>query len=199
MKNVIYRNANLGDVDKLEKLEMAVWGEEMAARSDKWISRISIFPEGTNIAVLENEIIGVSVSHIVDWHFNNGNFPTWEEITADGCITNHKENGNIMWGVNASVLPNSPRVAEDIVRKNFTSAKTRNMKFIFGCRIPTLSTRVGNNTVDQNIGVLSQIALRDPEVRFFIMKFGFKIIGFKHNYFEKDSKSLGWGVILQLY
>jgi len=197
-KNIIYRQAEFQDVDKLCELEISVWGKEMAASPAIWTSRLNIFPEGTNIAVTGQDIIGVIVSHIVDWDYKDGHFPNWEEITDNGLITNHTNNGNVMYGVNISVLPGKPLVAEQLIRMNLKIAFRRNIKTIFGCRIPTFYNKINSKMTTVDNKELLKIALRDPEVRFFIMKFGFKVIGFKQDYFRRDLQSLGWGVILEL-
>ena len=100
---VIYRQARKSDIPKIVELEKAVWGAEMAADIDFWEKRINIFPKGVSVACQGKRIIGNAVTHIINYDFQNG-FLTWEEATENGTLKNHDENGNVLYGVNISVL-----------------------------------------------------------------------------------------------
>ena len=194
--NVNYRYAILEDVDNLYELELKVWGKKMAANKEKWISRINIFPEGVSGACMDNQIIGVGVGHIIEWHYDDGDFPTWEEATASGTVKNHNKNGQVLYGVNIAVLHNSPGgVAKMLVKRHNDLAKKLGLFVVMGCRMPYLSKFVKCDSDELTEEALIKYAKQDPEVRFFL-GCGFRIIGFKKNYFMVDKKSLGWGAML---
>ena len=74
-------------------------------------------------------------------------------------------------------------------------AKKYGIPVIFGCRIPSL-LKIFKKEENVDDVKLSKIALRDPEVRFFL-SCGFAIIGYRRGYFIVDRASLGYGVIIR--
>lgn len=195
-ENIIIKPAEFADVAKMHELEKEVWGEKMGATSELCKSRIKIFPEGINLALVENEIVGIVVAHIISWPYGNGDYPSWEEATADGTISNHNEQGEILYGVNLTAKEKYPGVAAALARHNLKIEKRRKLKAtIFGSRIPDLITLKNDLGHEPDHDEVLEFAARDQTVRFF--KFlGFKIIGVKKDYFERDDESLGWGAML---
>jgi len=196
---VIYRHATMDDIEALVNLELEVWGDDMAADRDKWISRISIFPEGVHIAEKDERIVGVIVTHIINWDYLCGYYPSWAEATADGYITNHNDDGNVMYGVDLTVLPGMSGVASRLLQMAIRKTRERKItRGFLGCRIPSLRSYVHEKNIEV-IGekLVESIAIMDPEVRFFLQN-GFRIVKVCENYFSQDEDSLGWGVILEL-
>jgi hypothetical protein len=193
---VIYRHATMNDIEAMVDLELKVWGKDMAANRARWISRINIFSEGTWVAEKDNQIVGVVVGHIIKWDYPENYFPTWEEATANGYITNHNNQGYILYGVDLTVLSKNPCVAETLIRRDLEVAREKRLlKTIFGCRIPSLANSVKFLKHQPSETEMMQLALMDVEVKFF-MSFGFKVMGLKKDYYKKDAESLGRGLIL---
>jgi hypothetical protein len=194
---VILRQATLNDIKQLCELELMVWGEEMSASWENWESRINIFPEGVTVAVKSGRIIGVIVMNIIKWNLPRNTFMTWEQATGCGTIKNHDPDGDTLYGVDLTVVEGSPGVAKSLVLEHLKCLERMDKaKAIIGCRIPSLSEYYGPDDVisEDQLKVLTR---KDPEVRFFL-GCGFKIIGFKKDYFPIDKASLGWGVILSV-
>jgi len=196
---VVYRQARWEDIDALCELELEVWGKEMAAGRDKWESRLKIFPEGVIVAEKNGKLVGVLVIQIIKWNYPSGYFPTWEEVTANGYITNHDSDGDTMYGVNLTTLPDNPGIAQQLLKKAIFKTKQRGItKGFLGCRIPTLQKTINERNIkDINKELVLLIAKRDPEVRFFVQN-GFSIIGARNDYFAPDKDSDSWGIILKL-
>ncbi len=196
-QRVVYRNAQLADVENLVKLELEVWGRQMAADYDKWVSRLTIFPAGTFVAEKQGKIVGVVVTHIIKWDYPPGYYPTWAEATADGYITNHNETGDTAYGVNMTVRPGQPQVAQKLVQLGKSVRRQRNLaQGYIGCRIPSLAKQAKKlNILDFDCETVVRLASQDPEVRFFASN-KFKIVTARKNYFPLDKHSLGWAVIL---
>lgn len=196
-RRVIYRNANLGDIDSLAVLEERVWGH-MAACKDKWRSRINIFPDGVWIA--ENgSIIGVLAANIIQWNENCG-FPTWEEASGDGYIKNYDINGNVLYGIDLTVEEKiGQNVAVRLLEFPTNMAKeSKQFKGMTGARIPSLCKKIKKEDLSKmsNEDILS-LAKKDPTVNFFLQH-GYKIIGIKKDYFSVDEESFGYGAMLEV-
>ncbi len=196
---IIYRHAVMDDIKALVKLELDVWGNDMAADKDKWISRINIFSEGTWVAELEKKLVGVIVTHIIKWDYPEDYYPSWEEVTANGYITNHNNNGDTMYGVDLSVLPGIPSVACRLLQTAIQGAHIKELdRGLLGSRMPSLKNKIDGDTTNKvSSEFIKNLARKDPEVRFFI-KNGFRIITACKDYFPADKESFGWGIILEL-
>lgn len=197
---VVYRGAEWDDISGLIDLDRRKWGD-LAAGRDKWESRMSTFREGTRVAVLEDKIVGVFVNHIVDYpEVVDGRYPTWEEITADGYITNHNPGGNMVYGVNFAVDSPIPKVAYNILGDVIREvARPRGLPWRIGYRAPFVS----KYHKEHGAGKLSkdkvlELALEDPIVNRLFFRQGFKLVGVSENYFSRDKASDGWGVIVEV-
>ncbi len=193
---IIYRSAVLKDIPQLVDLEQRVWGPEMAAGEDIWRSRINIFPEGVIIAEKEGQIVGVAVSLLVKWKYPEGYYPSWAEVSANGYITNHAPDGDVMYGVNITAGLDDGAVAVGLLHHSIRlRLSLRQVKRgLVGARIPSLKKRFSfcKPTKEQVI----QIAPSDPLVKFFLAN-GFKLLDVREDYFPPDQDSWGWGAILE--
>lgn len=197
--NLVFRNALVSDVDNLNHLENKVWGTEMSADNKKWLSRINHFSEGIFIAERDDLLIGVIVGHLIKWNYPENYYPNWFEVSDDGYLNNHCTEGNILYGVDFSVLPGSPGIASCLMTMMIDFMRNlEGVTGMMGCRIPTLrryADKYGITNIDDDL--VLQHAKRDPEVKFFL-RHGFMIKAAKQNYFEPDYESIGWGVILEI-
>ena len=195
MNDIIIRIAELKDIDDLIKIERIKWKADIAAGREKWESRIKIFSEGTKVALKDGQIVGVVVSHVISLDYSDGNYLTWAEATDNGYITNHCETGNIVYGVNLTVLEGNPEAASMLVRENLKIPKKRKIATLIGSRIPTLHKRYKEKN-DFNEKNVIMYAKKDLTVRFFI-NLGFYIIGAMKDYMPDDDESFGWGVMIE--
>ena len=199
---IIYRQPTLDDIDKLCELEKNVWGEEMGANREKWESRINIFSEGIFLAEENGCLIGSSVLHRVCWNYRAGEFPTWQKITANGYITNHDSNGDVLYGVNMSVISGHPGVAR-IFTSLAVQLKNKYMiqRGLLGVRVPTLKRYIRKKGIAESRltpKMVLSISRKDPEVRFFCSYDNLRAIAAKQDYYLVDKESLGWGIILEV-
>ncbi len=195
---IIYREANFDDISELIELEKEVWGDGMIAESEKWESRIKIFPEGVYLAILQGKIIGVVVCLIVDWKYPENYYPDWFEVSDNGYISNHSMDGQVLYGIDMTVSSKSVNVASKLLKRVFYLREKYNKSGgMLGSRIPTLSSYVKNNNikvVDEEL--VSRVARLDPTVNFF-MQGRMRWVGPKKDYYPPDEESLGWGLILE--
>jgi len=195
-----YRNPVISDIPGIIDLEIKQWGETMAASSQKkWKSRIATYPEGTWIAEKNNTIVGVVVT-VRLYHDFEKSYPSWNEITADGFITNHDYSGNTMYGVDLSVNDKEElNISSQLLIFAIHIPKhNKSVKGYMGARIPSLKNFIQKNNVQKiNQTLVGEVAKTDPLVNFFLQN-GFKYHGVKKNYFPEDENSLGWGVILEV-
>lgn len=195
------REAEIEDIPKILKIEEETWKEEGAASEEMFESRIKTFPEGTLLAEIEGEIVGVVATERVNYDPKNDAY-TWYEITDNGFIKNsHKPDGNTIYGVDLSVASSFRRlgVGTKLLESIGKLAIRYNVKQgMLGGRIPGYYKHANkmsveeyvNATVDTGKGARSL----DPEIDFY-KKAGLKIVKIIPNYF-RDPESLNYGILL---
>ena len=195
---IIYREATLDDVLDLIELEKEVWGEKMLAEEEKWKTRIKVFSEGVYLAEHKQKIIGVVVCMIVDWIYPKDYYPDWFEVSDNGFITNHSMDGEVLYGVDMTVLPKAMNIASVLLKRVFyLREKYHKAGGMLGSRIPSLASYVKNNNIKiVNEELVSTVARLDPTVNFF-MQGRMRWVGPKKDYYPPDEESLGWGLILE--
>lgn len=195
---IIYREAKFADIPTLVNLEKEVWGEEMIADEEKWESRIKTFSEGVYLGEYEGKILGIVVCLIVDWKYPAGYCPDWFEVSDNGYIGNHNMNGQVLYGIDMTVLPKNLNVASVLLQRVFYLRNYyKKAGGMLGSRIPSLQKYVEKNNIEiVDKELVEKVARKDPTVNFF-MKGKMRWVGARKNYFPPDEESLGWGLILE--
>lgn len=198
--DVIFREAESRDVPELTLLEKNVWGEA-AANSEQILSRIKVFSAGSWLAEVNGKILGYGVCEYVNG-IKDHDF-TWSEITDDGFIAkSHKADGEYLYGVNMSVLPEG---AELDVPRNFLSCVVIKDLMINGLKGLYLGSRAPGfhdfHAANPDISIEDYITLRDnrgrlrdPMLRFY-EELGFQVIRPLPRYFP-DKESDDYGVLI---
>lgn len=193
------RKAKIDDIPQILKVEKAAWGSERAATFEMFQSRIETFPEGTLVAILENKIVGVVATEIVNYDLKKG-FLTWYEVTDNGFIKKtHNPKGDTLYGVDLSVDPSYQNrgVGKKLMIAIGKLIIGYNLKRgLLGARIPQYHQFANRINVKEyvNLREKKDEILPDPELIFY-QKLGLKILGVVPNYF-KDPESLNYGVLM---
>lgn len=195
MKTII-RNATKNDIDDILSVEKKVWGENSAKR-EMIISRLHVYPEGSKVAIIDDQIVGVVFTEIIDGHKK---FKNWYEYTDNGYIkTTHNNRGDTIFGVGLSVLKEYSNrgigtdlllsVGQDIIKKGLKGG-------ILGGRIPYYYKYKDKMSIEDYINFRDNRGkLIDPEIRFY-KKAGFAIKKIVPDYF-KDSESDNYGLLIE--
>lgn len=126
------------------------------------------------------------------------NHKTWLEKTGDGFLTTHNSKGDILFGVDLSVLKDAPpKVSDRIVLANlFIAVIGKGLKALYlGSRIPSYHKHKNMKVEDYVYGTRKSGKPLDPEL-YFYMKDGFKIVEIIPEYME-DPASLNYGVLIK--
>lgn len=198
-RELLIRQANLSDIPKILQIEIAAWGDELAATEEMYKSRIITFPQGVLVSEDGGKITGVVVTQLVDYDINSFNL-SWYEATDNGyIIKTHKPNGQTVYGVNLSVSPDARRGTGTALLESIGKlAIILNLKQgMLGGRIPDYY-KYKNIPVEEYIKkilvVNNQRRLLDKELNFY-KNAGLRIIRALPNYM-KDPESLNYGVLL---
>ncbi len=105
MPEIKIRNANQEDLDYIVMVEEEAWPIESRAPRSKFEERLHVFSKGFFVALLNDKIVGVTTSQIINYDPENPP-SSWTEITADGHISeSHNSKGNALYVVSLGVSP----------------------------------------------------------------------------------------------
>lgn len=193
------QQARIEDIPAIIEVEKAAWGEEKAATPELFESRIKTFPEGTLVALVDNKIVGVVATEIV-------NYPeekclTWYEITDNGYIKKtHNPKGDTLYGVDLSVHPlyQNKGVGKKLMIEVGKLAIKFNLKRgLLGGRVPYYHKYADRIKIEDYVSLKEKNEAGispDPEIIFYL-KLGLKILKIIPNYFQ-DPESLNYGILL---
>lgn len=194
------RKAKIEDIPQILEVEKAAWGEERAATFEMFESRIKTFSEGTLVAVIENKIVGVIATEIVNYNPEE-KILTWYEVTDNGYIgKTHNPKGDTLYGVDLSIHPlyQNKGIGKRLMIAIGRLAIKYNLKRGFlGARVPNYHKYANRIKIEDYVRITKDKGRDippDPELMFY-QKLGLKIVKVVPNYF-KDPESLNYGVLL---
>ena len=189
------RQAQIEDIEGILIVEEEVWPKGLRVTKEQFISRIETFPEGTLVAIVDSNIVGVVATEIVNYDLKNSIF-TWNEITDHGFIKKtHTPNGDALYGVDLSIsrfVGNASKLLMQEVGKLIIRYNLK--RGILGSRIPRYHKFADRMTAEEYINSRRGNRPLDPEIAFY-KRLGLKIIRVIPNYIE-DPESCNYGVLL---
>jgi ribosomal protein S18 acetylase RimI-like enzyme len=194
------RQAKIEDIPQILDVEIAAWGKERALTYEMLKSEIKTFPEGTLVAILDDKVVGVITTEIVNYDLEKDAF-TWYEITDNGYIKNtHNPKGNTLYGVSLSIHPfyqNKGIGKELMIAVGKLAIKYNLKQGLLGARIPHYHKYADKIKVEDYVKITQKDQNDippDPELMFY-QRLGLKIIKIIPNYFD-DPESLNYGVLM---
>src|SRR5919107_5448934 len=199
---VTVRNTRPEDIPKIIGLQkesfpyLARYGNIWHA--EELESHLRIFPEGQFVAVEpDGVVVGSSSTLIVQLDPPYAEH-TWKEITADGWFTNHKSNGDSLYGADISTHPKHRH--EGIggmlyeARKDLV-IKLNLRRMIAGGRLFNYSEYAEKMSAQEYAGKVMKGELKDLVLSFQLNN-GFRFIKTLPNYM-KDSRSLNYASFIE--
>jgi ribosomal protein S18 acetylase RimI-like enzyme len=200
------RQARIEDIPQILEVEKAAWGEGRSATFEMLESRIETFPAGTLVALVNEEIVGVLATEIIDYNLKEEAL-SWYEVTDNGYIRKtHNPKGDTLYGADLSVHPlyqNQGVGKKLLVCIGRLAIKYNLKRGLLGARIPNYYKYVDKIKVEDYIQLdkKSSDIPPDPELIYYrnvtnlLSKLGLQIVKVLPNYF-KDPESLNYGVLL---
>jgi ribosomal protein S18 acetylase RimI-like enzyme len=206
------KRLQLTDIDQIMKVEQSAWDTEWQATREKITSRIKIFNEGCiGIFTKSGELAGYSTSMIKQTKLEDlDKGHSWDEITDNGYITNHNNEGNCLYVLSVSVSSSFQNMGfgKKLVEAQKNILKAKRLDFVYlGARIPQFRKYIENKFHEFNMEQIHSEAklyahlkredgmYEDPEIRFYGTYCGFNVVDIVEN-FGPDYPSMNFGVIM---
>src|SRR5690554_3722090 len=188
------------DYDELKESMIAAyanWADDYWAEK-QILKLIRIFPEGQIAIVVDNKVVGCALSLIVKYeHF--GDKHTYKKITGNVTFNTHNPTGNILYGIEIFIEPGyrGMRLGRRLYDARKELCEKLNLQaIVFGGRIPNYHKYAEAYSPKEYIEKVKNRELDDPTLAFQLAN-DFHVKKIIKNYFEGDTESLDYAVLLQ--
>ncbi|WP_233269411.1 GNAT family N-acetyltransferase [Alteribacillus sp. YIM 98480] len=190
--DIIVRKSRVEDAEKLNELARLCFDPpEIAFTKKNFENMITRFPEGQICVEYKGKIIGSCSSLIV----NIDEYPkhhTLHEISDQGYISNHNENGKDLYGIDVIVHPDyrGLKIGKQLYEARKQVCKELHLQsIIFGGRIPNFCSYASSMSAKQYVENVMEGKIYDP-VLTFQLRNGFTFKYILPNYIPEDRESL---------
>lgn len=192
-----YKEADIPDLIQVQKESFPPpFPQELWWNEEQLKSHISRFPDGALCIEIEGEVAGSMTGLIVD--LMSGEQHTWEEITDNGYIRNHRPYGNTLYVVDICVKPKFRKLGlgkwlmlsmyEVVIHHKLE-------KLAGGGRMPGFHKVANEMSPDTYIQKVIEGELKDPVISF-LLRCGRVPAGIMKEYIE-DEESLNHSVLME--
>lgn len=189
-KKIIIRNIRVEDIDAIMELGRVCFPNMDPWKREQLISHIRTFPEGQFCVEYEDKIVGSCSSLIVNFDEYDDQH-TWDDITANGYITNHDPDGFNLYGIEVMVDPEYRRMklGHRLYEARKDLAVRLNLKSILiGGRIPNYHKYKDEMTAREYVSAVEKHSIYDPVLSFQLLQ-GFAIKRLNTKYLPDDKAS----------
>lgn len=171
--------------------------------SELWWNReqlenhVTLFPEGALCVEINGELAGSMTGLVVDFDTKHITH-TWEEMTDNGYIRNHRPNGNTLYVVDLCIKPSYRGLAlgkllmqsmyEVVIHKNLD-------RLLGGGRMPGYHQHAAVMSAEQYLENVVEGCIHDPVISF-MLRTGRTPIGVVSNYLE-DEESMNYAALME--
>ncbi|MGB3367781.1 MAG: GNAT family N-acetyltransferase [Acidaminobacteraceae bacterium] len=197
-KKVILRIIEEKDFDEIIELQKLCFPDMITWERSQLYSHIKLFPEGQICVECDGVIIGSSSSLIINFDEYNEQH-SWDQITADGYITNHDPDGFNLYGIEIMVHPDyrNLKIGNRMYEARKELADTLNLKsIIIGGRIPNYHNHSSELTARQYVQEVINHNIYDP-ILTFQLKNGFVVKRILKKYLPEDKASLKYATLME--
>jgi ribosomal protein S18 acetylase RimI-like enzyme len=170
---------------------------ELWWNKDQLKNHVTLFPEGALCIEVDSQIVGSMTGLLVDFDPNHPHH-TWEEITDNGYIRNHQQNGKTLYVVDIGVRPSYRKLGlgkwlmfsmyDVVIYKGL-------QRLLGGGRMPGYHKKAEDMTADQYLASVVRGEIRDPVITF-LLQCGRIPIQVVENYLE-DEESCNYGTLME--
>lgn len=196
--DVIIRSIQPKDLEEIAALSLKSFGPEMSLNYEQFKSTLEVFPEGQVCVEYEGKIVGCAISLIIDID-DYGYDYTYEEISDDGYIRNHKPEGKNLYGIEVGVDPDyrNMKLGKLLYDARRKICKDLNLKsIIIGGRIPNYHKHADEMSALEYLKKVVAGDLYDP-VATFQAKSGFNLLTAIPGYLPGDEESLEYASLME--
>jgi predicted amidohydrolase/ribosomal protein S18 acetylase RimI-like enzyme len=197
-RNLVIRPLRLSDWDSVVVLQEKCFPKMGAWTKEQFDSQLGTFPEGQICAEYQGKVVASSSSLLLDFELYK-DWHSWEEISDDGFIRNHKPTAKTLYGIELMVDPDvrGIKLARRLYDARKQLAREKNlMRIVIGGRIPGYAAHAPQMTPREYIEQVVSRKLNDPVLTTQLAN-GFILKRVIPNYLKSDNASNGYADFLE--
>lgn len=159
---------------------------------------LSIFPEGQLAVLVNDNVVGVALSIIIDYS-KYGNDHTYDQVIGYNSLDTHDPDGDVLYGIEIFIHPEyrGMRLGRRLYDARKELCENLNLKsIVFGGRIPKYNEYAADMGPKEYIQKVRRREIYDPTLTFQLSN-DFHPIKVMKNYSHGDVDSLEYAVLLQ--
>ncbi len=195
---IIQRTATPEDFAAIIKLSVICFRDNDPWTRDMLESQYKIFPEGMQLVDFEGIIVGSATSLIINQDDYDDDH-TWSEICDKGYITNHNDDGDTLYGIEAMVHPEYQglKIGRRIYELRRELCIEKNLKqILIGGRLPNYHLHSHKFGIKAFVKRVVEKKIKDPVLTFQLSQ-GFAIRRIIKDYLPFDIESEGYACLLE--
>lgn len=195
---LIERTATRNDFESIIALSKACFPNNEPWTMAMLESQYKNFSEGMQIIEYEGEIVGSATSLIISWDEYDDDH-TWKEISDNGYITNHDEEGDTLYGIEVMVNPEYQglKIGRRLYEMRKQLCIKKNLaRILIGGRLPNYHKYSEDYGVRAYIKRVTDKKIKDPVVTFQLSQ-SFNIKKIIKDYLPEDTESSGYAILLE--
>ncbi|MCX8002101.1 MAG: GNAT family N-acetyltransferase [Anoxybacillus mongoliensis] len=197
----IIRNYEEKDIDALIRIQQESFPppfpSELWWNKEQLMNHITLFPEGALCVEVDGEVVGSMTGLIVNFHPSDTDH-TWEEITDNGYIRNHNQNGNTLYVVDIGVRPSYRKLGlgKWLMQSMYEVVVHQKLeRLLGGSRMPGYHLYANEMTAEQYVDAVIKGKLKDPVITF-LLRCGRTPVKVVANYLE-DAQSCNYALLME--
>jgi ribosomal protein S18 acetylase RimI-like enzyme len=198
---VVVRNYVKADFDELIQIQRESFPppfpSELWWNEEQLMNHITLFPEGALCVEVEGEMAGSMTGLLVTFDPKHPDH-TWEEITDNGYIRNHKQDGNTLYVVDICIRPSfrKHKLGKVLMDSMYDVVVHKNLdRLLGGGRMPGYHKFSSELSPKQYLEKVVTGEIRDPVISF-LLQCGRMPLTIVENYLE-DEESHNYGVLME--
>lgn len=197
-RSVRVRRLRSGDYEQVRAVQQRAFESIDPWTREEFESQLRTFPAGQLGVEFDDELVGVSASLVVigDEARNAHDF---EDITDDGYIRNHRQDGDYLYGIDIAVDPEfqGQRLARRLYDARKDLCRRQNLKgMIIGGRIPGFGAHAAEMSPEEYVERVEQRLINDPVLNAQLAN-GFRVRRVMRGYMPEDLQSGGHATLME--
>lgn len=196
---LILRNTHLADFDDIRAIMDKVYSNMGGAWTrEQFTSQIKAFPEGQICIEDKGRVVAAAISLIVDYD-KFGDKHTYWEITGNGFLTTHTDDGDTLYGVDIFVHPEyrDMRLGRRLYDARKALCERLNLRrIVAGGRIPGYAKVAERMSPSEYIELVKRKEIRDPILSFQLAN-DFHVRRIITGYMPEDRDSSAYATLIE--
>ena len=198
MSGVLVRSTRPEDFSAITEICLQVYPNTPPWGAKQLQSHLDVFPEGQFVAELDDAIVGMAASLLLQWDDYDIE-DSWRDMTDHGMFTNHDPEGRTLYGAEIMVRPSAQGrgVGSAIYQAREDLAKRLGVwRIRAGARLRDYSSYADRMSAKEYVRRVVRGEIVDRTLTFQLHR-GFRVVAVVPDYLGNDLASQGYAALIE--